>query len=88
MKVSRGPSAVLFAVSYQGPRLSPKEIEESLELYYPARLRKDQVLGATDMGLGLVRKVARLIGGDLVFSATEEGFATVTLSCAFAAVPS
>ena len=88
LKVSRAPAAVLFAISYQGARLSPEEIENSLELYYPARLRKDQVLGATGMGLGLIRKVARLIGGDLAFTATEEGLATVTLSFASVEVPS
>ena len=82
LKVAREPRGVAFAVSYQGARLSGAELEASLELYYPARARKDQVLGATGLGLGLVRRVARLIGGELDFSATEEGLATVTLICA------
>lgn len=82
LKVSKARSSVLFAVSYQGARLSAAELEASVDLYYPARRRKDQVLGATGLGLGLVRRVARLIGGDLVLEATEEGAATVTLSYA------
>jgi len=81
LAVSRAPSAVRFAVSYQGARLSPSEISASLDLYYPARRRKDQVLGATGLGLGLVRRVARMIGGDLDFVAAEDGRAVVTLSC-------
>ncbi|MEQ1917753.1 MAG: HAMP domain-containing sensor histidine kinase [Elusimicrobiota bacterium] len=82
LAVSRAPGAVLFAVSYQGARLSLADIEASLELYYPARLRRDQVLGTTGLGLGLIRQVARLIGGDLTFTATDEGLATITLSYA------
>ncbi|MDD5304832.1 MAG: HAMP domain-containing sensor histidine kinase [Elusimicrobia bacterium] len=87
LKVFRAPGgagAVAFAVSYQGARLRPEEIEASLDLYYPARMRKDQVLGATGLGLGLIRRVARLIGGDLDFIAEEDGRAAVTLRCASA----
>ncbi len=84
LKVSRAPAAVAFAVSYQGARMSADEIAASLDLYYPARRRKDQVLGATGLGLGLVRAVARLIGGDLDFSAADDGRATATLSYASA----
>lgn len=80
LSVSRVPGAVAFAVSYQGPRLSPADAEACLDLYYPARPRKDQVLGATGLGLGLIRAVARLIGGDLEFRAAEDGLATVTLT--------
>ena len=82
LAVSRAPGAVAFAVTYQGPRLRPGDAEACLDLYYPARLRKDQVLGATGLGLGLIREVARLIGGDLDFRADEEGRAAVTLSYA------
>lgn len=82
LKTARVPGAVAFAVSYQGLRLSPAEIEASLDLYYPARIRKDQVLGATGMGLGLIRKIARLIGGDFEFRAEEDGRATATLTYA------
>lgn len=77
-------AAVVFAVSYQGARLSPAEIEASLDMYYPARLRKDQVLGATGLGLGFIRRIARLIGGELDFQATDSGQATAALSYAAA----
>lgn len=80
LNVARSGPDVRFTVGYQGARLSEQEIEASLDLYYPARQRRDQVLGATGLGLGLIRRVARLIGGDLEFTATEEGRATLTLS--------
>jgi len=84
LDVSRAPAAVLFAVTYDGVRLSPDQIEASLDLYFPARLRPDQVLGTTGLGLGLIRRVARMVGGDLEFRATEDGRATATLSFAAA----
>lgn len=82
LSVTRAGRFVEFSVAYQGSRLSAAQIQESLELYYPARQRRDQVLGATGLGLGLVREVARLIGGDLALSAAEDGRAVVTLSFA------
>jgi signal transduction histidine kinase len=82
LKVSRAPEAVAFAVTYEGSRIGPEEIEASLDLYYPARRRKDQVLGTTGLGLGLIREVARLIGGDLAFGAADDGRATATLTYA------
>lgn len=82
LTTTRAGRSVAFAVSYQGPRLTAGEIEASLDLYYPARTRKDQVLGATGLGLGLIRSVARLIGGDFEFRAEEDGRATATLTYA------
>jgi len=79
---SKVPGAVAFAVTYQGPRLSAADVEASLDLYYPARTRKDQVLGATGMGLGLIRAVARLIGGDFALRVEEDGRSTATLTYA------
>ncbi|MEK7234366.1 MAG: HAMP domain-containing sensor histidine kinase [Elusimicrobiota bacterium] len=85
LDVSSAPGAagaVLFVVSYQGARLSPDELAQNLDLYYPARFRRDQVLGTTGLGLGFIREVARLIGGDLFFQSTDSGQTTITLSCA------
>lgn len=79
LKVSGVPGAVAFAVTYDGPRMASGAVADTLDLYYPARRRKDQVLGATGLGLGLIREVARLIGGDLTFEVAENGRATVTL---------
>ncbi|PIR19759.1 MAG: hypothetical protein COV48_00150 [Elusimicrobia bacterium CG11_big_fil_rev_8_21_14_0_20_64_6] len=84
LAVSRERDAVRFSVLYLGPRLSADEIEKSLELYYPATPRKDQVMGATGMGLGLIRRIARLIGGDLALRVEEDGRATLSLSYAAA----
>jgi signal transduction histidine kinase len=82
LTVSRAAATVTFTVSYRGARLPPGEAEASLELYYPARRRADQVLAATGLGLGLLRRLARLIGGDLSFDAGEDGSAAATLTLA------
>lgn len=79
LAVTRATEGAAFAVTYEGPRLAPGVAEECLDLYYPAVHRRDQTLGATGLGLGLIRAVARLIGGDLGFAAAEDGRATVTL---------
>lgn len=86
LKVERALAGASFTVSYAGPRMAPGAAEECLDLYYPAIHRKDQVLGATGLGLGLVRAVARLIGGDLDYRVEEDGRAQIALVfCAAAA---
>jgi K+-sensing histidine kinase KdpD len=79
LTVSRTPAGVAFAVTYEGPRLHPGDAEASLELYYPARHRDDQILCTTGLGLGLIRRVARLIGGELTYRVDDAGRATATL---------
>lgn len=69
-----------FAVSYQGPKLEPGEVEDCLDPFYPVRRRGGQVLAATGLGLGVVRRVAREIGGDLDFACDAAGRARATLT--------
>lgn len=76
-----GPGAA-FVVTYQGQRMSAAQVRDCLELYYPARRGKSQVLAACGLGLGLVREVARLSGGDLDLTVDEAGLSTLTLTCA------
>lgn len=66
----RGPS-VVFTVGYDSSPLQPGEAERSLDLYFPAAARGDQRMSATGLGLGIVREVARLQGGDLRLTAGE-----------------
>jgi two-component system OmpR family sensor kinase len=70
--VSRG-AMVACEIEYDGQRLDPAEARRSLELFYPARDRKDQILAATGLGLGLVRSVMRRVGGDLEMRVDERG---------------
>lgn len=67
------------AVSYLGPKMTPVEAEKSLDLYYPAMRRKDQILCAVGMGLGTLRELVRLQGGDLGLSVEREGQTTLKL---------
>ena len=64
---------VACEIEYTGPSLDPREAARSLELFYPARHRKDQVLAATGLGLGLIRAVMRRVGGDLDLLVEEKG---------------
>ncbi|UPT75956.1 MAG: hypothetical protein M0D55_09960 [Elusimicrobiota bacterium] len=71
-------------MSYDGPRLTPGAVRDSLDLYYPARRGKSQTLGATGLGLGLVREVSRLSGGDLSYEVDDAGRSRLTLTYAAA----
>lgn len=84
LTVTRGAAGAAFATRYEGPRLPPGDAEAALDLYYPALHRNDQILGATGLGLGLIREVARLIGGDLDYRVDDAGRATATLEFAAA----
>lgn len=85
---TRGPLSgrgVDFTVLYSGPPMTPASAAACLDLYYPARNRhvgesQDHVLAATGLGLGLLRAVARRMGGDLDFRVADMGRAAVTLS--------
>jgi len=74
----RGAS-VACEIEYAGPRMDPAEARRSLELFYPARDRKDQILAATGLGLGLVRAVMRRVGGELELSVDEKGLTRLIL---------
>lgn len=71
---------VSFKVLYEGPQLAASEVRDSLDLLYPARHRPDQTLAATGLGLGLIRSVMALTGGDLAFTVDPSGRSTLTLS--------
>lgn len=76
--VRRG-AAVACEIEYTGPRLDPEEARSSLELFYPAKDRKDQVLAATGLGLGLIRAVMRRVGAELELSVDEKGLTRLVL---------
>ena len=80
LKARAGGRGVEFVVAYEGPAMSPDQAATCLELYYPARHRNDQILAATGLGLGLLRSVARLIGGDLGFSVDGKGRSEIALT--------
>jgi len=75
---SRG-AGVAFEVVYDGTIPPPGEARRSLELFYPARERGDQVLSASGLGLGFVRLVMSRLGGGLEFDVDPSGKATLSL---------
>jgi signal transduction histidine kinase len=69
-----------FTVAYDGPVLSAAEAQASLELFYPARPRKDHQLAATGLGLGLVSAIMAKTDGRLSFEVDGGGKARLVLS--------
>jgi signal transduction histidine kinase len=69
-----------FTVAYDGPVLAASEAQASLELFYPARPRKDHQLAATGLGLGLVRAIMAKTDGRLSFDVDGGGKARLVLS--------
>ncbi|MFI5347310.1 MAG: sensor histidine kinase [Elusimicrobiota bacterium] len=72
--------AVAFEIEYQGKPFTAAQTAASLEVFYPARVRKDQQLAATGLGLGLVRAVMRRVGGDLDFVVDPKGLSRLILT--------
>jgi len=70
---------VLCEIEYETLPTTPADAVASLDLYYPARRRTDQILSATGLGLGLGREVMRRVGGDVGFT-VDGGRARLTLS--------
>lgn len=79
LRSRRDGAWVEFEVRYQGRPLPPGEAAASLELFYPARPRKDQILCAAGLGLGLVRAVGERLGAALGYESDEGGAARLTL---------
>lgn len=73
VRALRRGGLVACEIEYAGQRLDPEEARRSLELFYPARDRKDQILAATGLGLGLIRSVMRRVGADLELIVEEKG---------------
>ncbi|MBI5883083.1 MAG: HAMP domain-containing histidine kinase [Elusimicrobia bacterium] len=66
-------------VTYHGAKMSAEDAENSLDLYYPAKRRKDQQLCSVGMGLGMLKLVARLQGGDFGFSVDADGVSRMAM---------
>lgn len=60
-------------IRYKGHALAASEAQRSLDLFYPANKRRDMVLGATGLGLGLLREINRRQGGDLELKIAQDG---------------
>ncbi|MDE1977026.1 MAG: sensor histidine kinase, partial [Elusimicrobia bacterium] len=80
-----GPDGrIRVGFAYAGAKTSARESALALELYYPARVRKDQLLTATGLGLGVLRLFLREQGGDLSASNLPDGRSVITADLAAA----
>jgi signal transduction histidine kinase len=80
LRVARRGTDVAFEVEYVGRKISAEEARASLDVFYPARKRKDQQLAATGLGLGLGRAVMRRVGGDLDFTVDGAGVSRLSVT--------
>ncbi|MBI3553291.1 MAG: HAMP domain-containing histidine kinase [Elusimicrobia bacterium] len=82
--VSAGPlddgRSVEIVVEFQGPLLSAEQARQSLDVFFPARQRSDQSLIATGLGLGVLKHLMRLQGGDLEHEADGKGRSRLRLT--------
>jgi signal transduction histidine kinase len=72
-------ACVSLRLEYAGYFIAADEIARSLELLYPAR-RAGHTLNAVGLGLGVLRAIARLQGGDLELKASPDGRTVISLS--------
>jgi signal transduction histidine kinase len=69
----------VFTVSFNGPKLSAGDAARSLEVFFPAEIRRTHAMTATGLGLGVVRELARRQGGELELSIDAAGRQTLSL---------
>jgi len=79
LRAHRVGDAVVCEIDYECLPTTPADAAASLDLFYPARKRTDQILAASGLGLGLGRAVMRLAGGDVGFT-VDGGRARVLLT--------
>ena len=75
---------VLLRLEYQGRPMSPDAARRSLELMYPAFQDRQHTLSAVGLGLGMLRALARIQGGDLDLAVGPDGRSALTLALALA----
>jgi len=78
------PGRVRVDFAYLGAKTTAEESGRSLELYYPARVRKDQLLTATGLGLGVLKLFLQEQGGDLSVSVLPDGRSAIAVELAAA----
>jgi signal transduction histidine kinase len=63
-------SDVVFAIEDEGPGVAPSEVEEIFDIY---QTKADEVGKGSGLGLPLSRRLARLLGGELMAISRERG---------------
>jgi signal transduction histidine kinase len=79
VRAQRRGGSVACEIEYGAAGFDPEEARRSLDLFYPARKRTNQVLSATGLGLGLIRAVMRRIGADLEIASQDKDRVRLTL---------
>jgi signal transduction histidine kinase len=75
----RQGAGVALRLEYAGHFIPAEEVARSLELLYPAH-HAGHTLNAVGLGLGVLRAIARLQGGDLAMQVAPDGRTVLCLS--------
>lgn len=84
--IKRGKLRIVFAVSDSGIGLKPAEIRKLFKPFSQASATVSRRYGGTGLGLTLVRRIARAMGGDLTVTSSAGKGSTFTFSVVLAAV--
>ncbi|MHB2025817.1 MAG: sensor histidine kinase [Elusimicrobiota bacterium] len=79
VRAQKTPTGAKVSFAYFGTELSLREARRSLNLFYPARLRRDQLLTSTGLGLGALKVLANLQGGDISIRTDETGRVSIAV---------
>ncbi|MDZ7592125.1 MAG: ATP-binding protein [Rubrivivax sp.] len=80
LRVEDTPERLTLKVLDEGPGLPPAELERVFEPFYRVEASRNRATGGTGLGLGIVRSIARLHGGDVVLHNRPLGGLAAVLS--------
>ena len=87
LQVDDTPDRLTLTVLDAGPGLPPAELERVFEPFYRQEASRNRATGGTGLGLGIVRSIARLHGGDVVLQNRPLGGLAAVLSLPRRAAP-
>ena len=80
LRVEDTPERLTLQVLDTGPGLAPAELERVFEPFYRLEASRNRATGGTGLGLGIVRSIARLHGGNVVLHNRALGGLAAVLS--------
>jgi len=87
LQLDDAPDRLTLTVLDEGPGLPPAELERVFEPFYRLEASRNRATGGTGLGLGIVRSIARLHGGDVGLQNRPLGGLAAVLSLPRRAAP-
>jgi signal transduction histidine kinase len=74
-----GAAQACVAVTDTGPGIAPEHLDRIFEPFFQVEQRHTRLVGGTGLGLAVSRRLARLLGGDVVVSSAPGAGSTFTI---------